>query len=216
MTPLQIRSDYSSRVDFSPLSRDNETIEHLDDTDALVITPETFDRAQHGDNSSGDSHSIGMDVDVLTQNQSQRKVLQHDIHAPFASLHANQKKTKQASRGWGFRTLKRRVATRLQRSRFHGWRMGVLTGSCLSALVLFCNITLVAVGRRTHGGFRGGFATLRTGDTRDISRASIVAHLLINACSTIKAECNVMDARYRQIQLFGYTGGCCKQLFGTQ
>lgn len=185
MTPLEIRSDYSSRVDFSPLSRDDVAIEHLNDTDALAITTETFDRAQHGDNSSGNSHSIRMDVEVLIQNQSQRKVLQRDMHAPFASLHANQKKTKQASRGWGFRTLKRRVATCLQRSRFHGWRMGVLIGSCLSAFVLFCNIILVAVGCRTHGGFHGGFATLRTGDTSDISRASIIAHLLINACSTM-------------------------------
>lgn len=77
------------------------------------------------------------------------------------------------------------ITTQLRDSRFHGWRMGVLVGSCLSAFVLCCNIGLVVTGSQINGGYQGGMAILRIGTTSEMSRLSTVAHLLINACSTI-------------------------------
>lgn len=79
-----------------------------------------------------------------------------------------------------------RFNDRLRRSRYHGWRMGVLFGSCASALVLCCNIALVIVGYNRPGGYdEDGIANLMHGDGVMISRWNTVLHLFINMLSSI-------------------------------
>jgi hypothetical protein len=73
----------------------------------------------------------------------------------------------------------------LRGSRFYGWRMGVLYGCCMTAIVLLCNVAIVIVGATTHGGYHNGIADLVSGDAPDISRLSTVFHVLINAGSTV-------------------------------
>ena len=75
--------------------------------------------------------------------------------------------------------------TQLSQSRFLGWRMGVLLGSCMSALVLCINIGLAIYGSTTENGYKGGIADLTVGPARDMSRWSTAFHLLINALSTV-------------------------------
>lgn len=73
----------------------------------------------------------------------------------------------------------------LRQSRFYGWRMGVLVGSCMSAFVLCCNIAIVIAGSRVKHGYQGRIADIRIGSAIAISRWSTVFHLLINISSTI-------------------------------
>ncbi|KAF2622906.1 hypothetical protein BU25DRAFT_425383 [Macroventuria anomochaeta] len=61
--------------------------------------------------------------------------------------------------------------------------MGVLMGSCLSALVLCCNIAVVIVGSKKHGGYQGRIAKIKIGTARDMTMWSAVSHLLINVIS---------------------------------
>lgn len=84
-----------------------------------------------------------------------------------------------------FKRLQTSVVARLERGGFHGWRMGVLIGSCLSAFVLCCNIALVIVGSKANGGYQRGIAKIGIGTSRDTATWSTISHLLINACSTI-------------------------------
>lgn len=73
----------------------------------------------------------------------------------------------------------------IRQSRFHGWRMGVLFGCCMSALVLCCNIGLIVAGATSRGGYNSdGIADLFSGDEAKISRYNTVLHVLINALST--------------------------------
>lgn len=75
---------------------------------------------------------------------------------------------------------------RLSQSRFYGWRMGVLTGSCMSAFVLCINIGLAIYGSTTENGYGvDGIADLKTGPAADMSRWSTTFHLFINAFSTM-------------------------------
>jgi hypothetical protein len=78
------------------------------------------------------------------------------------------------------------IARRIQGSRFHGWQMGVLLGSCTFAVVLCCNISLVVAGIFRHSGYdNGGFADLIQGGEESIERWNTVFHVFINALSTI-------------------------------
>jgi hypothetical protein len=73
----------------------------------------------------------------------------------------------------------------LSRSRFYGWRMGVLLGSCMSAFVLCVNIGLAIYGSTTENGYKGGIADLKVGPAQNMSRWSTTSHLFINAFSTM-------------------------------
>jgi hypothetical protein len=58
-----------------------------------------------------------------------------------------------------FQRLDRTARSYQSRSRFHGWRMGVLIGSCFSAAILLFNVTVVIVIARMSG-FKGDSAEL--------------------------------------------------------
>lgn len=86
----------------------------------------------------------------------------------------------------------RRTQTRLrdhaQRSRFHGWRMGVLLGCCMSILILCCNIALLVVGTTHKSGYddsEDGIVTLLHGDEAMVTRYNTGFHVLINVFSSI-------------------------------
>ena len=72
-----------------------------------------------------------------------------------------------------------------RQSRFHGWRMGVLLGSCMSAFVLCVNIGLAIYGTTTENGYQGGIADLKVGPAQEVSRWNTTFHLFINAFSTM-------------------------------
>jgi hypothetical protein len=74
---------------------------------------------------------------------------------------------------------------RIRRSKFYGWRMGVLLGTCASSLVLLCNIALVIIGHLRSGYDKDGVATVFEGDEISVSRLNTFAHILINALSTV-------------------------------
>ncbi|KAF2818378.1 hypothetical protein CC86DRAFT_472899 [Ophiobolus disseminans] len=77
-----------------------------------------------------------------------------------------------------------RLTQRLRRSRFHGWRMGVLIGCCMSTLVLGCNIAMIVIGA-VSGFDNDGVADLITGDETKITRWNTALHILINTLSTV-------------------------------
>lgn len=83
-----------------------------------------------------------------------------------------------------FGELESAAENRLKRSKFYGWRMGVLLGSCISALVLCCNVAVVVIGSLVHSRYQDGIANVMYGGASSISRWSTFFHLLINIGST--------------------------------
>jgi hypothetical protein len=88
------------------------------------------------------------------------------------------------------------IQNRMRQSRFHGWRMGVLIGSCMSAFVLCGNIIAVVVGSPDSFRFFGSPASsgyknpwrlreLMSGSSTVISQWNTAFHILVNAASTI-------------------------------
>jgi hypothetical protein len=74
----------------------------------------------------------------------------------------------------------------LQRKGFYGWRVGVLFGCCMSALVLCCNIGLIVAGATSRAGYNShGIADLLAGDQAVIARWNSAFHVLINTLSTL-------------------------------
>jgi hypothetical protein len=107
-----------------------------------------------------------------------------------------------------FKPLDTWIQNRMRRSRFYGWRMGVLIGTCSSAFVLCCNIIAVAVtistAPRDKGPILGKFfedggymtwgesnegqhhlADIMHGSKESVARWSTIIHLIINVFSTI-------------------------------
>jgi hypothetical protein len=76
------------------------------------------------------------------------------------------------------------IVQRLRRSRFHGWRMGVLIGCCWSTFVLLCNIAIITTGA-VKGYNSNGIADVIVGDETSISHWNTAFHVFINALSTI-------------------------------
>jgi hypothetical protein len=76
-----------------------------------------------------------------------------------------------------FKRIHASVTARLERSGFHGWRVGVLIGCCLSTVILCCNIALVIVGSTVNG--------IAIGTSEETATWSTIAHLFINMCSTL-------------------------------
>ncbi|KAF9701530.1 hypothetical protein EKO04_000903 [Ascochyta lentis] len=94
----------------------------------------------------------------------------HRLHKPLKIVQATQQ----------------HITNRTRQSRFHGWRMGVLSGCCMSTLVLGCNIALVVVGANRYGGYdNSGIADLMYGDELTISRWNTALHIFINILSSI-------------------------------
>lgn len=77
------------------------------------------------------------------------------------------------------------IHTRMRRSRFYRWRMGVLIGTCASAFVLCCNIIVLAVATSTAPKDQGSIVDIMSGSAESVSRWSKVLHLIINIFSTI-------------------------------
>jgi hypothetical protein len=63
--------------------------------------------------------------------------------------------------------------------------MGVLIGTCVSTLVLLCNVALVAIGHFRSGYDKDGVAVFVQGVESTILRWNTFAHVLINALSTL-------------------------------
>ena len=79
-----------------------------------------------------------------------------------------------------------RAATRsVAKTRFHGWRMGIILGCCMSSLVLLVNILVLVVVSKRERGFEDGIAVPMTGTAEDMSWWSSAFHILINAMSTL-------------------------------
>ncbi|KAI2488562.1 hypothetical protein Ptr902_02695 [Pyrenophora tritici-repentis] len=79
------------------------------------------------------------------------------------------------------------IREKIRRSRFYGWRMGLLIGSCTTAFVLCCNITAVLVAgiRDDKTSDTIKVITVMTGSSTAISRWSTFFHFLINVLSTL-------------------------------
>jgi hypothetical protein len=73
----------------------------------------------------------------------------------------------------------------MTRTRFHGWRMGILLGSCMSLIVLGVNIAILVIGATRGRGFENGFAVPMSGLADDMSWWSSAIHIFVNALSTI-------------------------------
>lgn len=70
-------------------------------------------------------------------------------------------------------------------SRYHGWRMGVLMGSCTSALILCFNVAVLVVAATRNSGFKNGFAEPFISSSLGMSQLSSAIHIVINVLSTI-------------------------------
>ena len=79
-----------------------------------------------------------------------------------------------------------RITLAVRNSRFHGWRMGVLLGCCMSFLVLCCNMVLIVIGATSTSGYDAeGISKIIEGDEALITRWNTVLHIFINALSTV-------------------------------
>jgi hypothetical protein len=77
------------------------------------------------------------------------------------------------------------VQGRMRHSRFYGWRMGIVFGSTMSAIVLCCNIIAVVVAASLGTRKVGNFVEIKHGTDVAISRWSTIFHIVINVFSTI-------------------------------
>lgn len=109
-----------------------------------------------------------------------------------------------------FKPVDKWIQTRMRRSRFYGWRMGVLLGTCSSTFVLCCNIIAITVamsrGFKVQGRILdimtgaqdtseswgyfdpsgpGAVVDIMSGGKNSVSQWSTVIHLIINVFSTI-------------------------------
>ncbi|KAH6644215.1 hypothetical protein C7974DRAFT_371355 [Boeremia exigua] len=177
LNPIELRLD----------SQDLDVADYGGDRD---IELDTIDTAHCVQDRLDNFRSAGNGLDVETAESTVPLVLQDRL--PTAPLQSPSKPpTMSTIEFWSLNTLVvfiqgliKRFQARLLSRGFHGWRTGVLLGSCMSASVLCLNIVLLIVGCVAHGGFHEGISTLGTGTISDISRWSTVVHLLINACST--------------------------------
>jgi hypothetical protein len=81
--------------------------------------------------------------------------------------------------------LETAVQERMRHSRFYGWRMGIVFGSTMSAIVLCCNVIAVVVASSLGTRKSGNFVEIKHGTDVAISRWSTVFHIVINVFSTI-------------------------------
>jgi hypothetical protein len=86
---------------------------------------------------------------------------------------------------WPLVRFDQAITRSMMKTRFHGWRMGILLGCCMSTIVLAANITILVVGAKRGRGFENGFAVPMTGMADSMSWWSSAFHLLINALSTL-------------------------------
>ena len=73
----------------------------------------------------------------------------------------------------------------MARTRFRGWRMGIILGCCMSTIVLGINIAVLIIGATTGNGFENGFAVPMSGLAEEISWWSSAIHIAVNALSTL-------------------------------
>jgi hypothetical protein len=71
------------------------------------------------------------------------------------------------------------------KTRFRGWRMGIIIGSLMSSLILGANFAGLSIGATRGKGFENGFAVPMSGMADDISWWSSAIHIAVNALSTI-------------------------------
>jgi hypothetical protein len=114
----------------------------------------SFDDKWHGDirrSRSASMDSASSDALVLDQGPIQRCI--GSIEAWFASSTIVRKVCSP------FRRLESTSAMYQSKSRFHGWKMGILIGCWMSASILLFNITVVIV-VAVKTGFKGDIAEL--------------------------------------------------------
>jgi hypothetical protein len=73
----------------------------------------------------------------------------------------------------------------MARSRFRGWRVGILLASYMSSIVLGVDIAILIIGFIRRRGFENGFAVPISGVAEDMSRWSSGVPILVNALSTL-------------------------------
>ncbi|KAH7379202.1 hypothetical protein DE146DRAFT_307283 [Phaeosphaeria sp. MPI-PUGE-AT-0046c] len=86
---------------------------------------------------------------------------------------------------WPFRWLDDAMRGLVAKTRFQGWRMGILLACCTSSLVLGANIAILVIGATRSPGFENGFAVPMSGQADDMSWWSSAIHIAVNALSTI-------------------------------
>lgn len=84
-----------------------------------------------------------------------------------------------------FQSVDTQIKRRLAQSTFHGWRMGILLGSCSSAIILCFNIFFLIWASTRGQGFRNGSAEPFSYNDSNIALMSSSIHILINILSTM-------------------------------
>ncbi|CAI6340112.1 unnamed protein product [Periconia digitata] len=78
-----------------------------------------------------------------------------------------------------------RIQNRRAGSRFHGWRMGILLGCIMSAIILCVNVGVLIFAAVRRAGFKGGFAEPFDFAPSRMSQLSSAIHIVINVLSTL-------------------------------
>jgi hypothetical protein len=179
MTSSEAQQQYTplSAIPILRSDGDRFTAHDADDVEALELESlcASQDAGDNLQNSSQDDIALGASDAVVSKT------------SPLSLYHINSPNSKKGTSRPNKLTkrLSAKITARLSRSRFYGWHMGVLIGSCFSALVLCYNIAIVITGSKIHGGYQGGITEIKVGKARDMAQLNTVLHVLINACSTI-------------------------------
>jgi hypothetical protein len=84
-----------------------------------------------------------------------------------------------------FHRVQSTIARVVARSRFQGWRMGLLLNCCISAIILCINVVVLIFMYSRKKGLRDGFAEPFDGTAEIMSLYSSAIHIAINALSTV-------------------------------
>jgi hypothetical protein len=86
---------------------------------------------------------------------------------------------------WPFQWLSLAIVRLTSKTRFRGWRMGILIGSLMSSLILGANVAGLIIGATRDKGFKNGFAVPMSGMADQVSWWSSAIHIAVNALSTV-------------------------------
>lgn len=139
---------------------DRDTLRLLEKTDRQVsATSSTFNNEESANEALRPGFANGKPVQVTT-------TATQSCLRPFRSPHTQ---------------IKRKLA----KAGFYGWRMGVLCGSCISAVILCFNIGVVIYAAVKGKGFQNGFAAPFSINSSNLAQLNIGIHLVINILSTL-------------------------------
>jgi hypothetical protein len=86
---------------------------------------------------------------------------------------------------WPFQWLDQAMIRLTHKTRFRGWRMGIIIGCLMSSLILGANFAGLIIGATRGKGFQNGFAVPMSGMADEVSWWSSAIHIAVNALSTI-------------------------------